>query len=182
MKHVACGNTRTALGIQSDVTPDYKSITAKNLFCFRIPDYELTTRRIHQIKLVDIATFACAATGHAECDFTKPSDFVHDSLTFAAVHHIYFIIPFVGRAQQPVTGKFALYEHGVNRVYYFFGHLSIISSYSFFTPADSGLFYRTTYRLLYVVLQPEPVSFFRLADQSKAPSSRYEYQRCCRRF
>ncbi len=61
VEHVACGYTRTPLSVNPDITAYDEAISPEYEACFRIPDYKLTTWRVHSVKLVDVDTFTRAA-------------------------------------------------------------------------------------------------------------------------
>ena len=63
--------------VEAYIRTENIAVTAQYLFLFRIPDYQLLIRIIHNIVLINIHGHSCSATGSTKCNLTQTSDFLH---------------------------------------------------------------------------------------------------------
>ncbi len=96
-----CGDSRRAVGQQPHITAMNETVAAGNHLLLRVPYYQLTAWRVHEIVIVDIATFARTAAGCTERNLAQSSDFPHHIGRLVGPDYIDFVVTFIGMAQKP---------------------------------------------------------------------------------
>lgn len=117
-EHAGSGDMRHARRHIDFVAGD-KTISTEDLTLFRIPDYQLSARFGHSVKLVDVTTESCASPRLAESLLTKASDLTHRVGRAESVDNVEMVVAFVGMSQKTLRRKFAL--NGVSVYWWYDG-------------------------------------------------------------
>ena len=105
-----------------NIPSEDETVTSDYLTVFGRPYYQLAAWRLHRVIHVDVTAFAGASACGAESNLAQPPDFTHCGRGVVGIDYIYFIAPFVGRAEQTVGRQLRNYAFRGYRVDYFLRH------------------------------------------------------------
>jgi hypothetical protein len=135
---VACRYARTAIVVEPDIAAADKAVAAEYQTALWLPDNKLATRRIHGVKLIYVAVFACAASGKAKSDLTQTSDLTHGIGRTLRINNIDLVAGLVCVTEKALVSQFGLDQIRIYRIDYSLVHrlvydnVLLIVSNSFF--------------------------------------------------
>ena len=78
IEEVGCGELRLSHVSKTDFVSTEESVATEYLFCFGVPDDELTIGVVGRVELIEVAGFAGAASRHSKGYLSKSSYLAHN--------------------------------------------------------------------------------------------------------